>query len=60
MDRSLIKDPEFLTKLTLDASVVLDKGQFDNITWGLLELLTREYIHRIHHKRLAEFKRLST
>ena len=60
IDRSLIKDPEFLTQLTLDASAVLDKEQFDNITWGLLELLTREYIHRIHHKRLAELKRLST
>ena len=60
IDRSLIKDPEFLTQLTLDASAVLDKEQFDKITWGLLELLTREYIHRIHHKRLAELKRLST
>ena len=60
IDRSLIKDPEFLTQLTLDASAVLDKEQFDRITWGLLELLTREYIHRIHHKRLAELKRLSS
>ena len=60
IDRSLIKDPEFLTQLTLDASAVLDKEQFDKITWGLLELLTREYIHRIHHKRLAELKRLSS
>ena len=60
IDRSQIKDPEFLTQLTLDASAVLDKEQFDNITWGLFELLTREYIHRIYHKRLAELKRLST
>ena len=60
IDRSPIKDPEFLTQLSLDASAVLDKEQLDNITWGLLELLTREYIHRIHHKRLAELKRLST
>ena len=60
IDRSLMKDPEFLTQLTLDASAVLDKEQFDKITWGLLELLTREYIHRIHHKRLAELKRLSS
>ena len=32
IDRSLIKDPEFLTQLTLDASAVLDKEQFDKIT----------------------------
>ena len=32
-DRSLVKNPEFLTQLTLDTSAVLDKEQFDDITW---------------------------
>ena len=46
----LLKNPVFQSAyidrslITLNASAVLDKGQFDNITWGLLELLTREYI----------------
>ena len=48
-----------ITTLTLDASAVLVKEQFDLDTWGLLELQTREYIHKIQHKRLAELKRLS-
>ena len=56
--RLQIYDPEFLTQLTLDASAVLLKEQFDIDTWGLLELQTREYIHKIHHRRLAELKRL--
>ena len=56
--RPQIYDPEFLTQLTLDASAVLVKEQFDIDTWGLLELQTREYIHKIHHRRLAELKRL--
>ena len=57
--RPQIYDPEFLTQLTLDASAVLVKEQFDIDTWGLLEIQTREYIHKIHHRRLAELKRLS-
>ena len=60
IDRSLIKTLEFLTQLTFDASALLDIKNFDNITWGLLEWQTREYIHKIHHKRLAELKKLST
>ena len=45
--------------LTLDASVVLDKEKVDKDSWGLLELQTREFIHKIHHKRLSELKRLA-
>ena len=51
--RPQIYDPEFLTQLTLDASSVLVKEQFDIDTWGLLALQTREHIHKIHHRRLA-------
>ena len=39
--RPQIYDPENLTQLTLDASAVLVKEQFDIDTWGLLELQTR-------------------
>ena len=57
--RPQIYDPEFLTRLTLDSSAVLYKERFDIDTWGMLELQTREYIHKIHHRRRAELKRLS-
>ena len=56
---SQMNDPEFLTQLTLDASAVIETEQCDRDNWGLLELQTREYIHKIHHKRLSELKRLS-
>ena len=54
-----MNDPEFLTQLTLDASAVMEIEQCDRDNWGLLELQTREYIYKIHHKRLSELKRLS-
>ena len=56
---SQVNDPEFLTQLTLDASAVIEIEQCDGDNWRLLELQTREYIHKIHHKRLSELKRLS-
>ena len=54
-----VQSPEFLTQLTLDASAVLDIEQCEKDIWGLLELQTREYISKIHHKRISELKRLS-
>ena len=57
--RSQFQDPELLTQLTLDAPVLLDEEKVDKDSWGLLELQTREFIHKIHHKRLAELKRLA-
>ena len=56
--KSQLQNPEFLIRLTLDASVVLEKDHIDKDSWGLLELQTREFIHKIHHKRLSELKRL--
>ena len=56
---SQFQNPELVTQLTLDASVVLDKEKVDKDSWGLLELQTREFIHKIHHKRLSELKRLA-
>ena len=54
-----VNNPEFLTQLTLDVSAVLEIEQCDQENWGLLKLQTREYINKIHHKRLTELKRLS-
>ena len=56
---SQVNNPEFLTQLTLDVSAVLEIEQCDQENWGLLKLQTREYINKIHHKRLTELKRLS-
>ena len=56
--KSQLQNPEFLIRLTLDASVVLEKDHIDKDSWGLLELQTTEFIHKIHHKRLSELKRL--
>ena len=55
---SQLQNPEFLTQLTFDASVVLDKNRLI-MTHGLLELQTREFIYKIHHKRPSVLKRLA-
>ena len=47
-----VQNPEFLTQLLLDASAVLDIEQCEKDIWGLLELQTREYISKIHHKKV--------
>ena len=54
---SQFQNPELVTQLTLDASVVLDKEKVDKDSRGLLELQTREFIHKIQHKRLSEIKK---
>ena len=46
----------FLTQLTLDASAVLEMEQIDKDTRGLLEPYTREYVLKIHSKRLTVLK----
>ena len=53
------KTLRFLTQLTLDASVVLDKEKVDKDSLGLLELQSWEFIHKINHKRLSELKGLA-
>ena len=47
-----LHNAEFLTQLTLDASAVLRKEQIDKDTWGLFELQSREYLCKLHYKRL--------
>ena len=45
-----------MIQLTLDASVLLEWKNIESNTWGLLELQTREYLLKIHARRLAALK----
>ena len=54
-----LQDPEFLTQLTLAVSVLFDLRDFNLDQLGSLELYTREYIFRIHGRRIAALKRYS-
>lgn len=56
---SQFQDPEFLTQLTLDASALINFENIDKEQLGSLELCTREYIHRIHVRRIRELKRIA-
>ena len=47
-----LKDPEVFTQLTLGVSVYVTNGE-DIV---LLELYSREYVERIHRKRIASLK----
>ena len=51
--------PDFLTQLTLDVSVILNIEKIDSVELGLLELYTREYIYRIHVRRVVALKKIS-
>ena len=48
-----LENPEILTQLTLDASVIIDTTKLTFEKLGSLELYTREYIYRIHMRRLV-------
>ena len=52
-------NPEFLTQLTLDATVIPGLKECDSEGLGSLELCTREYIHKIHVRRIVALKRIS-
>ena len=56
MQSSQFQDRDFLTQLTLDASVLINFENIDKTLLGSLELCTREYIHRIHVRRVRELK----
>ena len=51
--------PENLTQLLLDASALLNTGCVQTDDLDLLELYTREYIYKIHKKRVAKLKQIS-
>ncbi|MCG7892397.1 MAG: reverse transcriptase family protein, partial [Candidatus Thiodiazotropha endolucinida] len=55
-----LSDPEFLTQITLDASVLLNTNDLGDERLGLLELYTREYLFKIHRRRIVALKRAST
>ena len=54
-----LTDPDFLTQLTLDVSVILNIEKNDSVELGLLELYTREYIYKIHVRRVVALKKFS-
>ena len=49
----------FLTCATLDASCVIDYSNLDPEKLGSLELYTREYINRIHIRRVVALKKIA-
>ena len=53
-----LQKPEFLTQLTLDATVISGLEEFDSEGLGSLEVCTREYIHKIHVRRIVALKRI--
>ena len=52
-----LQKPEFLTQLTLDATVISGIEECDSEGLGSLELCTREYIHKIHMRRIVAYSR---
>ena len=55
---SRLKIPDFLTQLTLDVSWFIDIENFDCEELGSFELYTREYLHRLHVKRVVALRKL--
>ena len=53
-----LRNPEFLTQLTLDATVIPGLEECDSEGLGSLELCTREYIHKIYVRRIVALKRI--
>ena len=54
-----LQNPDFLTCVTLDASCVIDFSNLDPEKLGSLELYTREYINRIHIRRVVALKKIA-
>ena len=54
-----LNNPELLTQLVLDSSVLFDHGAVSSDVLDLLELHTREYIYKIHQRRVAKLKQIS-
>ena len=53
---SQLRNPELLTQLTLDVSRCIEN--FDSEELGSFELYTREYLHRLHVKRVVALRKL--
>ena len=54
-----LHDSKFLTQLTLDSSVILNIDDLGKERLGLLELCSREYISKLHGRRIVALKRAS-
>ena len=55
---SRLRNPDLLTQLTLDVSRCIDIENFDSEELGSFELYTREYLHRLHVKRVVTLRKL--
>ena len=54
-----LQNPETLTQLVLDASAVIETQKRQSEILDKIELHTREYIYKIHQKRIAKLKQIS-
>ena len=54
-----IQTPELLTQLVLDTSTVLNPRDIHAEILVILELQSREYVYKIHQRRIAKLKRIS-
>ena len=54
-----LQNPETLTQLVLDASAVIETHKRQSEILDKIELHTREYIYKIHQKRIAKLKQIS-
>ena len=54
-----LQNPETLTQLVLDASAVIETQKRQPEILDKIELHTREYIYKIHQKRIAKLKQIS-
>ena len=50
------KKKEILTQLMLDASVLLKPCEFQSEALNILELQSRQFLYKIHQKRIAKLK----
>ena len=53
------RSPELFTQLVLDAIVILKVEERQPGILDTIELLSREYLHQIHQRRIAKLKLLS-
>ena len=54
-----LQNPETLTQLVLDASAVIETQKRQSEILDKIELHTREYIYKIHQKRIPKLKQIS-
>ena len=57
--KDYMQTPEFLTQLVLDASMVLDPRDIHSEVLDILELQSREYVYKIHQRRITKLKLIS-